>query len=68
MGEARQTPEDVKKEKLAGRENLFGKRFSLPAPLPSKNFCRWACVLPAGLCMDGNGVALAVKMLKSKIL
>ena len=29
--------------KACGEENLFGKRFSLPAPLPSKNFCRWAC-------------------------
>ncbi|MGF0011337.1 hypothetical protein ACQRCJ_12560, partial [Desulfovibrio sp. SGI.102] len=26
------------------------------------------CLLPAGLRMDGNGVALAVKMLKTKIL
>ena len=54
--------------KGCGEGNIFGKRFSLPAPLPSKNFCRWVCVLPAGLCMDGNGVALAVKRLKSKIL
>ena len=30
--------------KACGEGNLFGKRFSLPAPLPSKNFCRWACV------------------------
>ena len=29
--------------KACGEGNLFGKRFSLPAPLPSKNFCRWVC-------------------------
>ena len=26
--------------KACGEGNLFGKRFSLPVPLPSKNFCR----------------------------
>ena len=29
--------------KFCGEGNLFGKRFSLPVPHPSKNFCRWAC-------------------------
>ena len=29
--------------KACGEGNLFGKRFSLPVPHPSKNFCRWAC-------------------------
>ena len=52
--------------KACGEGNLFGKRFSLPAPLPSKNFCRWVCLLPAGLCMDGNGGALAVKISNRK--
>lgn len=29
--------------KACGEGNLFGKRFSLPVPHPSKNFYRWAC-------------------------
>ena len=29
--------------KVCGEGNLFGKRFSLPVPHPSKNFYRWAC-------------------------
>ncbi|WP_304045540.1 hypothetical protein, partial [Desulfovibrio piger] len=61
-------PGDLEKEKLAGRETFLEKGSPSPRPLLSKNFCRWACLLPAGLRMDGNGVALAVKMLKTKIL
>ena len=53
MRVGRQALEDLKKGKVCGEGNFFGKRFSLPAPLPSKNFCRWACVLPLGLRMDG---------------
>ena len=35
----RQTPEDLKRgRKACGEGNLFGKRFSLPVPLSSKNF------------------------------
>ena len=47
--------------KACGEGNLFGKRFSLPVPHPSKNFCRWACARMESLrrgragCVIGQG-------------
>ena len=47
--------------KVCGEGNLFGKRFSLPVPHPSKNFCRWACARMESLrrgwagCVIGQG-------------
>ena len=47
--------------KACGEGNLFGKRFSLPVPHPSKNFYRWACARMESLrrgragCVIGQG-------------
>lgn len=67
FGDGRQTPGDVKTGKACGEENLLGKRFSSPHPPLPKTFAGESAFCQR-LCMDENAVALAVQMLKSKML